>query len=401
MRIAFVVQRYGPEINGGAEMEARLLAEHLSPYMQIDVLTTCAVDYMTWENCLAPGLEQVNSVPVRRFPVRTPRNVAAFNRFSSEILARSRSFYDEMQWMELQGPDTPELFDYIQQHQDEYDLFLFFTYLYATTYVGLQLAPHKSLLFPTAHDERWIHFDIFRPLFHLPRGFIFNSHEEEEFTRAKFRNDYIPGIVLGVGIDIPSVPLVETLKDEYILYLGRIDSSKGCDELFRYFLRYKEATRDPVKLVLIGAAVTPVPQHLDIIHLGYMKEERFAWLRDAQLLVLPSAYESLSLVTLEAWALGVPVLLNGRSPVLRGHCQRSNGGLFYDNEEEFIESLRLLRLKPELRLRLGRQGEAYVTQNYQWSRVTKQYVAFMRQMCQQTASGISSVGVNRQRVNRS
>ncbi|RME57115.1 MAG: glycosyltransferase family 1 protein, partial [Caldilineae bacterium] len=274
MRVAFVVQRYGPEINGGAEMEARMLAERLSPYVQIDVLTTCAADYMTWENVYPPGRVVIDGVPVHRFPVRAPRDVDAFNRHSSEILGRPRSFYDEMRWMELQGPDAPDLLRYIDIHQDEYDLFLFFTYLYTTTFWGLQIVPHKSLLLPTAHDERWIHFNIFRALFHLPRGFIFNTVEEEAFVRAKFHNAYIPGAVLGVGIDIPVPPPIETLEQEYILYLGRVDASKGCNELFHHFLRYKEATGDPVKLVLIGGATMPIPQHPDILYLGYLKGER-------------------------------------------------------------------------------------------------------------------------------
>ncbi len=386
MRVAFVVQRYGPEINGGAEMEARMLAERLSAYIQIDVLTTCAVDYMTWENRYLPGREVINGVSVHRFPVRTPRNLDMFNQHSGEILGRSRSYYDEIRWMELQGPDAPDLLRYIELHQDEYDLFLFFTYLYATTYLGLQIAPHKSLLFPTAHDEKWIHFHIFRSLFHLPRGFIFNSAEEEEFTRTKFHNKHIPGVVLGVGIDTPVPPPMKTLDEEYILYLGRIDASKGCADLFHSFSHYKKITKDPVKLVLIGGAAMSIPQHPDIIHLGYMKEERFAWLQNAELLVLPSAYESLSLVTLEAWSLGVPVLLNGQSPVLRGHCQRSNGGLYYDNEEEFIEALHVLREDRTMAQKLGEQGFRYVYAHYHWTQVTRDYVNFLKKIHSQISS---------------
>lgn len=378
MRVAFVVQRYGPEISGGAEMEARLLAERLLPYVQIEVLTTTAKEYMTWENHYAPGLERINGVPVRRFRVAAPRDVARFDRYSADLLGRAPSHYDEVQWMALQGPDTPELFDYIRAHQDEYDLFLFFTYLYATTYIGLQIVPHKSLLFPTAHDEPWIHFGIFRSLFNLPRGFIFNSPEEERLVRRLFHNRHIPGVVLGVGIDTPVPPPIPTLGEPYLLYLGRIDESKGCRELFAYFLRYKAESGDPVKLVLIGGATMPVPRRPDILALGFMQEQRFAWLRDAEVLIMPSPYESLSLVTLEAWALGRPVLLNGQADVLKGQAHRSHGGLVYHSAEEFVEALRLLRTEPKLARRLGEQGRRYVETTYRWSKIVAQYIAFLR-----------------------
>jgi len=386
MRIAFVVQRYGLEVNGGAELEARLIAEHVAPYVQVEVLTTCAVDYMTWKNEYTPGVETINGILVRRFPVRATRDVEKFNRFSADLLSRPHSYYDEIRWMALQGPDVPDLFAFVRERQDDYDLFLFFTYLYATTFLGLQIVPQKSILFPTAHDEPWIQFGIFQALFHLPRGFIFNSYEEDQLVRMNFRNEYIPGVVLGVGIEMPPIPTTDVLEEDYVLYLGRVDESKGCNELFSYFLRYKEQTGDPVKLVLIGSEAMPLPTHPDVISLGFMGEGRFAWLQKADLLVLPSPYESLSLATLEAFALGVPVLVNGAAPVLRGHCQRSHGGLYYQDETEFVESLRWLRSNEALRKKLGAQGRQYVKRHFRWPVVVASYVAFFRQIYEATCS---------------
>lgn len=380
MKIGFVVQRYGLEVSGGAELEARLLAEHLSPYVQVEVLTTCALDYMTWANHYPAGLTQVNGIPVHRFPVQSPRDVTAFNRFSTDILARPHSRYDEIRWMELQGPNAPTLFDFLCEYHHRYDLLLFFTYLYATTFWGLQIAPFKSILFPTAHDEEWIYFEIFRTVFHLPRGFIFNSPEEDLFVRTLFHNEHIPGIALGVGVEIPPHQSSQVIKEPYLLYLGRIDQSKGCDELFRYFLRYKGETHDPIKLVLIGSQAMPIPDHPDIVFLGFMKEERFGWLERAELLILPSPHESLSLATLEAWALGVPVLVNATAAVLKSHCLRGQGGLYYSTEDDFIAALRLLRSDSQLRVRLGAQGKAYVEREYRWERIEKAYVEFFRKM---------------------
>jgi glycosyltransferase involved in cell wall biosynthesis len=390
VRIAFVVQRYGLEVSGGAELEARLIAEHLAPYVQVEVLTTCALDYVTWKNHYPPGIEQVNGIPVRRFPVRTPRDMVVFNQFSAKILSGPHSYYDEIQWMAMQGPDVPGLFQFIRDHQRNYDLFLFFTYLYSTTFVGLQIVPFKSILVPTAHDEPWIYLDIFRTVFHLPRAFVFNSFEEERFVRSYFQNRYIPGAILGVGIEVQSVPSLAMLADEYILYLGRIDESKGCGELFRYFLRYKAETHDPVKLVLVGSQVMAVPKHPDILALGFLEDaDRFCWLQYANLLVMPSPYESLSMATLEAWALGVPVLVNAAAVVLKSHCLRSQGGLYYNTEDEFIAALRLLRSDKDLRVRLGAQGKAYVEREYRWESLEKRYVVFFRKIYDLIYAGAS------------
>ncbi len=380
MRIAFVVQRYGLEVNGGAEMEARLIAEHVSPYLQVEVLTSCAVDYMTWENFYPPGTERVNGIVVRRFVVRQPRDLLSFNRLSAHVLSNPHTFYEEIEWMRQQGPDVPSLFDFISHQHHQYDLFLFFTYLYATTFVGIQIVPFKSILFPTAHEESWIHLGIFRTLFHIPRAFIFNSQEEERLVRTLFHNEYIPDAVLGVGIEIPQVPHANVFDQDYILYLGRVDESKGCKELFEYFLRYKAETRDPIKLVLIGSQVMAVPSHPDIIALGYMKEERFRWLERAQLLILPSSQESLSLSTLEAWMMQVPVLVNGKSVVLKGHCLRSQGGLCYENEAEFVAALKQLRADRALRSTLGQRGKEYVERQYSWEGITHEYVRFFRRV---------------------
>jgi len=379
MRLAIVVQRYGVEVNGGAELEARQYAEHLTPFVQVEVLTTCAQDYMTWANVYPPGEQTVNGVRVRRFPVRQPRDVARFNALSERLMAGPHAHLEEEQWMALQGPDAPALFDYLRANESQYDLFVFFTYLYASTYVGLSLVAHKSLLWPTAHDEPWIYLDLFRGLFNLPRGLLFNSNEEAQFVRKKFQNQHVAGRVIGVGVDVPDRPRRSMLADPYMLYLGRIDDSKGCGELFHNFLRYKAVTRDSLKLVLVGQPVMPVPRHPDILAPGYIAgDERFDWVQGAELLVLPSRYESLSLVTLEAMGLGVPVLVSAHSPVLRGHCLKSQAGLYYANEAEFLAAVRLLRGQPALRNLLGQRGKLYVQRNYAWPIIVERHLDFLR-----------------------
>lgn len=388
MRLAFVVQRYGLEVNGGAEVECRQLAERMSRHMQVEVLTTCAEDHYTWRNVYPAGWDVINGVPVRRFSVDRERSMDEFNCFTDRLMSRPRSFADEMRWMELQGPMCSGLLRYLEMNESRYDLFFFMTYLYASNFFGLQLVPHKSMLLAMAHDDSWIRFGIFKSFFHLPRAFVFNTMEEQHLIHRLFKNEYIPGRVLSSGMDTAALAAVaadlpadifqqETRirpQDEYIIFVGRVDPSKGCDQLFEYFLRYKRGTGSTVKLVLVGKPFMPIPEHPDIVPLGFMREEPYPWMARARALILPSVFESLSLVVLESMGLGVPVLVNGRCDVARGHCRRSNGGLYYYSYEEFAAALSLLLTHPELRAQLGRQGQAYARQNYAWEVMENRFV---------------------------
>jgi glycosyltransferase involved in cell wall biosynthesis len=400
MRLAFVVQRYGLEINGGAEMQCRQLAERLSKHIEVEVLTTCAEDHYTWRNVYSPGQEIINGVLVRRFPVDRERNMAEFDRFTRDLVAGSHTYFDEMRWMELQGPISSGLLRFLDAGQDRYDLFSFMTYLYASTFLGLQVVPQKSILFPTAHNDPWIRFPIFRPLFHLPRALAYLSPEERDLIHRLFRNEYIPGQVLGNGIDATHLAEVAaakpqrifqqgsrlTTQDEFIVFVGRVDPSKGCDQLFEFFLRYKHETGSAIKLVLIGKPTMPIPDHPDIVPLGFLREEPYAWMAHARALILPSVFESLSLVVLESMGLGVPVLVNGHCDVARGHCQRSNGGLYYYSYEEFAAALTLLLSHPELCAQLGRQGQTYVQQNYAWEVMEDRFVDWVTWVARNNAS---------------
>lgn len=393
MRLGIVVQRYGNEVNGGAELHARQIAEHLVRHMDVEVLTTCAQDYYTWRNVYRPGADSVNGIPVRRFVVERERDMAAFNSYSEKLLAGPHTYFDEVRWMEMQGPYCPGLFRHIEDEQGRYDLLLFFTYQYATTWVGLQLAARRAVMLATAHDDVWLRLGIYRPLFQLPRGFIYNSPEEQELIHRTFANQHIPGRVLGNGIDTARLGVVaheaETSaagrpavvgNSPYIVYVGRVDPSKGCDQLVEFFLRYKAETGSPLKLVLVGGATMPLPQHPDIHPLGFLLEEPYPIMANARALVLPSRMESLSLVVLESLALGRPVLVNGQADVLRGHCERSNGGLYYYSYEEFAAYLTLLLERPELSKRMGSLGQEYVRGVYNWDVLEDRFVDWLEHL---------------------
>jgi glycosyltransferase involved in cell wall biosynthesis len=380
-RVAFVVQRYGLEVNGGAELLCRLVAEHLTKWWDIEVITTCAVDYLTWENVYSSGPQEVNGITVQRFPVDEPRDMAVFHQHSQAVFGYSASQEEELRWMSLQGPYSTPLFDYLTTQHTHYDLFIFFTYLYCTTFFGLPLVADRAVLVPTAHDEPPIHLSIFADLFGRVRYFIFNTPEEREFLRRRFPQASLQGEVVGVGIELPEVmtPAFREkygIADPYLLYVGRIDPSKGCGELMDYFVRFRSEHRElPLKLVLLGKPAMALPQHPDIVPLGFVSEEdKYGGIAAAELIVMPSPYESLSMVLLEAWKLQKPTLVNGQCSVLLDHCRRAQAGLWYTNYEEFAEALTWLLLHPVERRRMAKNGRAYVDRNYIWSVVEEKYL---------------------------
>lgn len=379
MRVAFVVQRYGLEVNGGAELHCRQVVERLPSDVSVEVLTTCAQDYVTWENVYSPGLDSVNGVTVRRFPTIQPRE-ANFGRRSAWIYNKPHTLQDEMNWLYAQGPLAPDLLDYISTHKRAYDVFVFFTYIYLPTALGLRLVADRALLVPTAHDEQALYLNIFKSLFHSPRAILYNTVEEKQLLEEQFQIEYIPNEIVGLGIDIPdSVDSQRfrakyNLTEPYLIYVGRISTSKKCQFLFEYFERYKSAHPGPLKLVLMGKEEIPIPPRPDILSLGFVSEEdKFDGMAGADVFVLPSKFESLSMVFLESLAVGTPVLTDGHSEVLQGHCRRSNAGLYYFDYAEFEASLTVLLNNPQLLPMMGENGKMYVRQNYTWKQVIDKY----------------------------
>jgi glycosyltransferase involved in cell wall biosynthesis len=381
MKIAFVVQRYGLEINGGAELHCRWVAEHMRKYWDVQVLTTRARDYITWKNHYTSGRETINGIRVRRFPTARSRDPERFGKLQKHILEREHTRADELEWLKEEGPFAPDLIDFIRAHEDEFDYFVFFSYRYFHSYWGIAAVPERGILVPTAERDDIIHLHLFKDLFRRPRALVYNSIEEREMIQGLARNQDVPGDVVGVGSVIPpeysAADFRRTfgIEGDYLIYIGRIDENKGCRELFENFLGFKRKTSSDIKLLLVGSPIIKVPPHEDIRVLGFLSErDKFSALDGALLLCMPSPYESLSMVTLEAWALGKPVLANGRCEVLKGQCRRSGAGLYYETGPQFHEALGLLLDDARLRGAMGDQGRRYFQANYSWDAVEGKYL---------------------------
>ncbi|MEI2395816.1 glycosyltransferase family 4 protein [Paenibacillus phytohabitans] len=383
-KIAFVVQRYGLEVNGGSELSCRLIAEKLSQHYEVEILTTKALDYVTWENHYPEDVETINGITVRRFKTNFPRESKNFNRINEQVFTKpQKNIYDELEWMRAQGPASFELIEYIKKNQNQYHKIIFFTYLYFTTFFGLPQAAEKAILVPTAHDEPYIYFSMFKPLFHLPRSIIFLTEEEKEFVHKTFSNQYINNVVAGVGVDVPAKEIdISAFKEkfkinyDYLLYVGRIDESKGCKELFEYYLEYKRTAPNAPKLLLLGKSVIDIPEDPDIIPLGFVSDdEKFAAMKAAEILMMPSKFESLSMVVLESLYYETPVIVNGHCDVLVGHCVRGNAGLYYTDYNEFEYCLDLMLSNKGLCEFMGSNGRDYVINNFDWDVITNKFIS--------------------------
>jgi glycosyltransferase involved in cell wall biosynthesis len=383
MKLACVVHRFGADLAGGSEGHCRLIAEHLAPQHDVTIVTTCAKDHITWRNHYPAGETRVGPLRVLRFPVARERDMRRFLELNDLIAADLATADQQEQWFRENGPDAPELLEHLRRYGAGYDRVLFWSYRYADTYFGLPLAADRAVLVPTAEEDPLIHVDTLDALFALPKGFLFLTPEEETLVAPRMVAGK-PTAVIGSGLD-PAPASVDLspldplgLEDPFVLYLGRIDPNKGCRTLVRHFTRYEETGRR-VQLVMAGPASMEIPTHPRIRMLGFVDEAvREALLSKASALMMPSPYESLSMVLLEAWNHGLPALVNARCKVLRGQVERADGGLYYGNAVEFISALDYLLDHPDKARQLGQQGREYVDREYRWPIVIDRIEALLR-----------------------
>lgn len=379
-RVAIVVQRYGASIVGGAEAHARQVAQHLAAHARVEVLTTCASNHLTWQNDLEEGTSRDDRVTVTRFPVEFHRAMRAFNRLSSRVFHKGNDFVSESHWLAEQGPWVPSLLRHLSQHAEGFDAVIFFTYLYAPTVWGVPLVAKKALVIPTAHDEPPLAFHLFGDVFELPQALLVNTPEEDALIRGRFPKAARSRVV-GVGIE-PRQSQPQRfrakfgVKAPYLLCLGRVEAGKGVPELLRLHQRLVAQFHDAPDLVVAGSgALRPKGRRVQAV--GRLDEQdKWDALAGAMAVVVPSRYESLSLVTLEAFSVGTPVLGNAASCVVAGQIERSDGGKVFDlgDVNAFALTVKEVGERREL---LSSRAKEYARQ-FQWDAVMRAYLEEIR-----------------------
>ena len=394
-KIAFVIPWYGEGNPGGAEMELREVARHLQKAgVEVEVLTTCVKDFTAdWnQNYYAAGVAMVYDVPTRRFPVRK-RDTATFDRINAQLMQGKHITPKEEVLFLQEMVNSPQLYEYIETHNDDYDLFVFMPYMFGTTFHGVLACPEKAVMIPCFHEEAYAHLRLFRQTYINIRGMIFNSVPEMQLANRLYDLDDVEQICMGIGMDTSisgdGAAFREKygITDPYLIYAGRKDSGKNVHTLLQYFAEYKKRNpEDPLQLVLIGGGTIAIPDSVkDCVHdLGYVsQQDKYDALQGALFLCQPSKNESFSLVIMESWLCGRPVLVHSACAVTKDFARQAEGGLYFNSYFEFEGCVQWLEQHPAEAEQLGQNGRQFVLANFDWNVVTKKYLAFFKKLIEE------------------
>ncbi len=390
-KIGFVAPWYGEDISGGAETELRELAQHLSGAdVPVEVLTTCVKSFRDdWNvNHHKPGLTVERGVPVRRFPVRK-RNAADFDAVNIKLIQGAGISPAEEETFCREMVNSPGLYKYICENKDDYGVFLFISYMFGTTYYGCQECLEKAVLIPCLHDESYAYMDVFRDVFSKVRGMVFNAEPERRLAERLFGVSGENFVTFGIGMDTDWTCDAGRFRKKYgiegpfMLYAGRKEAGKRVDVLVDYFARYKRRHDDDLKLVMIGGGKVDIPDRRNILDLGFVdRQDKYDAYAAAELFCNPSEMESFSLVIMESWLAGRPVLVNGDCAVTRDFVHRTNGGLYYENYPEFDKCIEYMLSHRLIADQMGRNGGEYVRSHFAWDVIIGRYREYFERICE-------------------
>ncbi|MDE5582956.1 MAG: glycosyltransferase family 4 protein [Ruminococcus sp.] len=395
-KIGFVTPWYGDNISGGAEKMLRETAKNLHrKNIPVEILTTCARDFNSdWnKNFHRSGVtKNKNNIIIRRFKIKK-RNTAEFDRINKKFMenipvpiAEERIFLREM-------INSTDLYRYMNKYSYEYSLFVFIPYMFGTTYYGLRLFPEKSVLIPCLHDEPYAYMKHFKKIFPECAGIIFNSEPEKTLAEKIYglQKKGTKTLTAGIGIDTDIKCNADDFRRKFginqpfILYAGRKDEGKNIYTLINYFLKFIENHRTDLRLVLVGGGSVKIPhesiENQRITDLGFISSrDKYNAMCASEFLCQPSFNESFSLVIMENWLCGRPVLVHGKCDVTRNFVSESNGGLYFENYREFelcTEYFLNNRNSAEI---MGKNGKNYVKSRFDKETVTEKYIKFFREI---------------------
>jgi len=390
-KIGFVTPWFAKDIPGGAEAELRGIVKNLSGHgVDVEVITTCVEQFLSdWNRNYYPeGMDIVEGIPVRRFPVRE-RSIKAFDEINSKLMRNIPVSIEEEDIFFKEMINSPALYEYIGKYKDEYSLFIFTPYMFGTTYYGCQIYPEKSILIPCLHDESYAYMERLKDVFSLLRGMIFYAKPEYDLANSIFDLSKVDTRVLGGGVNTDVTGESErfrekySIKDKFIIYAGRKDVGKNVDTLIKYFYAYKNRNPGNLKLVLLGGGEFFIPHQAKefIYDLGFVPiQDKYDAYSASLLLCQPSLNESFSIVIMESWLCNRPILVHANCPVTRHFSQESNGGLYFSDYFEFEGCLNHLQSQPGLADSMGKNGRKFVLENFNWDVIVGKYMEFFRQV---------------------
>ena len=368
--VALVVPRYGTDFAGGAEASLRTMARAFRDSGHaVEVFTTCNQRDSRWANTLAPGTETQDGFPVHRFPI-DPYDLDQHVTACEEVRHGQGQVSAEMEQLFLRHSlNSRALLDALSARGDDFATILTGPYLFGLTTETVRRFREKVLLAPCFHDEPTAYLQAFREAYQHVGGLLFHSAAEQRLAEGKLGYQHPNSVVVGTWL--PARQAGEAARararwgPRYLAYCGRYCAEKGLPQVLEYMQRYLTESPDDYRLVCMGQGAMRLPHVPGISDLGFVDEPtKRDVLAGAQALVLLSPNESLSIVLLEAWLQGVPVIVTRRCEVLVDQVERSGGGFVVDSYAEFRRVLDILRNEPERARAVGSAGQAYALRHY-------------------------------------
>lgn len=390
-KIGFVIPWYAENIPGGAEMETREVTKHLKAVgLDVEILTTCVKEFGSdWnKNYYPEGEEIVHNVPVKRFKVKK-RDTRAFAAVNTKLMNGTVPTAEEQQIFVDEMVNSPDLYKYIKKHSREYTAFVYIPYMFGTTYFGVKTCPEKAVLIPCFHDEAYVYMDVFRSLYSKAAGMIFNARPEYELTKRLYDIENMQTVVMGIGMDTDLTSDAAAFRkkfgisEPFIIYAGRKDAGKNVHTLVKYFSEYRKRRVTDLKLVLIGGGEMQIPADVrdHVIDLGFVdRQDKYDAIAASEFLCQPSKNESFSLVIMESWLCGRPVLVHEKCAVTANFAREAEGGLYFNDYFEFEGCTDFFLSKKDTAAQMGRNGCAYVKKNFDWDIIVDKYKEFFNNM---------------------
>lgn len=389
--IAFVIPWYGDDIRGGAESECNQLAHLLAEKnLPVEVITTCVRQAADDRgvNTLPEGLRTETGIPVRRFPVKK-QNLARLIHANQKLYRNEPVTLEEERAYLEEDINSPEMYRYLRNNLDQYTCFIFLPYLYGITYFGSLQCGEKAVMMPCLHDEGYAHMRMMKERMNAIPRMLFLSRPECELAERLYGLGNTEKLVMGAYVESGWENALQPerfrekyyLSDPFLLCAGRKDPGKKTDMLLDYFARYLQRRKSPLKLVLIGGGSIEIPVSCrgSVLDLGFVSaEDKHNAMAACLALCNPSFFESFSIVIMESWLAGRPVLVSEQCAVTANFCQESNGGLWFDSYAVFEGCVDYLLAHPEAADRMGQQGNAYVQNHFTKEVIYQKFIRFLR-----------------------
>lgn len=383
LKIGVVVPLYKKDAVGGAENHAGDLARaFLDAGHDATILATRTDSMLIWNNNLPDGVEEIDGLPVERFPIEKT-DATYHHALSHDINVRGElSYHEYTEWMRT-NIRSKALEKKISETK-EFDAFFFIPYLYGTTFWGSQMAPEKSFLIPCYHDEPPAYTKVIRQNALWMAGLFLNTHAEARLASASLSIANSNISVVGEGIDVDISGNSARFRKKYavtgdfVLYVGRLQKEKNVEELIAFHRAFVEKTGRSCGLVLAGQGDVKVTEEpgVKIKHIGFIPEQdKIDAYVACTAFCLPSTKESFSIVMMEAWAQGRPVIAHGDCNVSREHLFTCQGGLLYHGEKGYADALLKIIDDPVWAKNAGRKGRSYARKNFTWEKVIERLMA--------------------------